>query len=106
MQVYADVCGLELKLPASTQTPCLGSAMFGAVAATAAEGGYDSIVEAAEHMARLRDRSFRPNPAHRAVYDELYEEYRALHDLFGRSGGSNAMKRLKAIRARSLAEGR
>jgi L-ribulokinase len=101
MQVYADVTGREFKLPASSQTPCLGSAMFGAVAAGASAGGYDSIVEAAEKMAHLRDTSYRPNPAHRAVYDELYAEYRALHDHFGRAG-SDAMKRLKAISARAL----
>src|SRR6185503_13075919 len=33
MQIYADVTGRELKVTASGQTPALGSAMFGAVAA-------------------------------------------------------------------------
>jgi L-ribulokinase len=103
MQIYADVTGREFKVAASSQTPALGSAMFGAVAAGAAEGGYDSIVEAAKHMARLRDESYRPNPAHRAVYDELYEEYRALHDHFGR-GANDVMKNLKSIRARARSE--
>jgi L-ribulokinase len=103
MQIYADATGREFKVPVSRQTPSLGSAMFAAVAATAAEGGYDTIVEAAQKMARLRDESFRPNPAHQAVYDQLYEEYRALHDHFGR-GASDTMKRLKAIRGRALNE--
>jgi L-ribulokinase len=103
MQIYADVTGREFRIAASSQTPALGSAMFGAVAAGAAEGGYDSIMDAASRMARLRDESFRPNPAHRAVYDDLYEEYRALHDYFGR-GAMNVMKNLKAIRARALSE--
>jgi L-ribulokinase len=101
MQIYADVTGREFKVAASTQAPALGSAMFGAVAAGAAGGGYDSIVEAAERMARLREQSYRPNLAHRQVYDELYEDYRALHDYFGR-GGNDVMKRLKAIRGRAL----
>lgn len=104
MQIYADVTGRELKVALASQTPCLGSAMFGAVAATADEGGYDTIVDAADKMARLRDESFRPNPVHRAVYDQLYQEYRALHDYFGR-GQSDVMKRLKAIRARALSDG-
>ncbi|MGH2428003.1 MAG: ribulokinase, partial [Candidatus Limnocylindria bacterium] len=82
-------------------TPALGSAMFGAVAAGAAEGGYDTIVEAAERMARLKDESFRPDPASRAVYDDLYAEYRRLHDYFGR-GENDVMKSLKTIRARAL----
>jgi L-ribulokinase len=101
MQIYADVTGKEFKVAASSQTPALGSAMFGAVAAGKAGGGYDSIVDAATMMARLRSESYRPIPAHRAVYDELYAEYLRLHDAFGR-GEFDVMKRLKAIRARTL----
>jgi L-ribulokinase len=101
MQIYADVSGKEFRVAASSQTPALGSAMFGAVAAGSVEGGYDTIVEAAERMARLRDETYRPDPAHRAVYDELYAEYRRLHDYFGR-GENDVMKTLKAIRARVL----
>ena len=37
--------------------------------------------------------------ANAAVYDELYGEYVALHDCFGR-GGSDVMKRLKRLRDR------
>ena len=33
MQIYADVLNMEIKISASSQTPALGSAMFGAVAA-------------------------------------------------------------------------
>ena len=56
-------------------------------------------------MAQLRDDvSYRPNPAHRAVYDELFAEYRRLHDHFGR-GENDVMKRLKAIRARTVGAG-
>jgi L-ribulokinase len=62
MQIYADVSGRPIKVGASGQGPALGSAMHGAVAAGKAAGGYDSIVEAAQHMARLRDESTRPTP--------------------------------------------
>lgn len=103
MQIYADVTGRVFRVAASTQAPALGSAMFGAVAAGAAEGGHDSIVDAAAAMARLRDERYEPNPQHRAVYDELYEAYRELHDHFGR-GASSVMKDLKAIRARARSE--
>jgi L-ribulokinase len=103
MQVYADVTGRVFRLAASAQTPALGSAMFGAVAAGAAAGGYDSIVDAATRMARLRDERYEPDPEHRDVYDDLYAAYRALHDHFGRRGGSTVMKDLKAIRARARA---
>ncbi len=98
MQIYADVTGLELKVAASRQTPALGSAMFGAVAAGKAAGGYDSIFEAAQKMARLKRETFRPQPAAQKVYDQLYAEYLTLHDYFGR-GANDVMKRLKHIKA-------
>lgn len=101
MQIYADVCNMPISISASDQTPALGSAMFGAVVAGAAAGGYDSIVEAAEHMAHLQDVVYRPIPEHVAVYDELYAEYVRLHDYFGR-GGNDVMKRLRAIRGRAV----
>ena len=96
MQVYADVTGREIAIAASTQTPALGSAMFGAVAAGAAGGGFDSIVYASQQMAHLSSVCYEPNPVHRETYDALYREYVRLHDLFGR-GGDDVMRRLKSI---------
>jgi L-ribulokinase len=98
MQIYADVTGLEHVVAASKQAPALGSAMFGAVAAGAAAGGYDSIVDASRSMAPQSREQFRPDPAASAVYEELYREYVRLHDLFGR-GGDGVMKNLRGIRA-------
>ncbi|MBT2288146.1 ribulokinase [Paenibacillus albidus] len=97
MQIYADVTNREIKVAASKQTPALGAAMFGAVAAGAAAGGYDSIVEAAEKMARVREDSYLPIPENVAVYEKLFQEYSKLHDYFGR-GENNVMKHLKAIK--------
>jgi L-ribulokinase len=96
MQIFADVTGRELAVAASAQAPALGSAMFGAVAAGASLGGYDSITEASRLMARRGAERYVPDPSRHRVYDELYEEYVRLHDLFGR-GGDDAMKRLKGI---------
>jgi L-ribulokinase len=101
MQIYADVTGRELKVTASKQTPALGSAMFGAVAAGKAVGGYDTIFDAARYMARLKDEVFKPIPTNQKVYDQLYAEYLRLHDYFGR-GGNNVMKTLKRIKAEVL----
>ena len=102
MQIYADVTGREIKISASQQTPALGSAMFGAVAAGKEAGGYDSIFEAAKHMARLKDEMYTPIPEHQAVYGRLYAEYIHLHDYFGR-GENDVMKRLKQLKAEALA---
>jgi L-ribulokinase len=102
MQIYADVTGRELKVAATPQAGAFGSAMFAAVAAGKEAGGYDTIFEAAQNMARLQDVVYRPNPAHKAVYDQLYAEYLKLHDYFGR-GENDVMKRMKALKQRVLA---
>ncbi len=98
MQIYADVTGLEIKVSASKQTPALGSAMFGAVAAGKAAGGYDSIYEAARTMAHLKEETFKPIPENQKIYEKLFAEYLRLHDYFGR-GENNVMKTLKKIKA-------
>jgi L-ribulokinase len=98
MQIYADVTGREIKVSASKQTPALGSAMFGAVAAGKAAGGYDSIYDAAQTMAHLKAETFKPIPENQKVYEKLFAEYLRLHDYFGR-GENNVMKTLKHIKA-------
>ena len=101
MQIYADVTGLPIKVAASNYASALGGAMFGAVAAGAAAGGYDTIGDAAAHMAHLREGEFTPNPANKAVYDALYAEYVRLHDYFGRDM-SSTVKELRQLK-RSIA---
>ena len=97
MQIYADVTGRTFKLSASDQTPALGAAMFGAVAAGIGAGGHATIQDAAAAMARLRDQVYEPIPEHVAVYDQLYAEYRRLHDYLGR-GENDVMKTLRRLR--------
>jgi L-ribulokinase len=98
MQIYADVTGREIDVAASRQAPALGAAMFGTVAAGAAGGGYDSIVEAARQMAPPSTESYSPVASAAEAYEELYGEYRRLHDLFGR-GGDDVMRTLKRLQA-------
>jgi len=99
MQIYADVTGREFRGAGSEQASALGAAMFGAVAAGAAGGGFDTIDEAAHQMSSLNDTTYRPDPRRRAVYDELFAEYRRLHDYFGR-GENDVMKKLREMRSR------
>jgi L-ribulokinase len=97
MQIYSDVSGLPIKIAKSSQTPALGAAMFGAVAAGKEQGGFESIFEAARKIPKLKDEEYKPIAANAEIYEKLYQEYKTLHDYFGR-GANDVMKRLKAIK--------
>jgi len=99
VQVFADVCGMPIHVAGTSQAMALGAAMCGAAVAGRDRGGYDSIQEAAGRMAKPLRGTFTPVPEHVAVYDELYHEYAALYDRFGREG--RLMHRLREIKARS-----
>ncbi|MPV49718.1 ribulokinase [Pseudactinotalea sp. HY160] len=93
MQLYSDVTRLPLSTITSSQGPALGSAIHAAVAA----GAYADVRGAAAAMGRRTIAAYTPNESAARRYDELYAEYRLLHDHFGR-GGNDVMHRLKAIR--------
>ncbi len=97
MQIYADVTNKEIRISASKQAPALGAALFGAVAAGAGRGGYDTIQEASERMSRLQDKVYIPNADYVQRYEKLFQEYKLLHDYFGK-GQNDVMKRLKTIK--------
>ena len=99
MQLTADIAGREVDVAASSQASALGAAMWGAVAAGPAAGGYGSIGEAAAAMVRPHAQTYRPHRPAARMYDELYAEYTSLHDHFGR-GGTDVMRRLRNLRAR------
>lgn len=94
MQIYADVTGREIKVASSRQASALGAAMFGAIAAGSESGGYDSIEDAVAHMASLEKKTYLPISENVEVYNQLYAEYRKLHDYFGR-GNNQVMERLR-----------
>jgi L-ribulokinase len=96
MQTYSDVLDRPVNVSASDQGPALGAAIHAAVAA----GAYDGIRAASAAMARVRSAVYTPDPGRAAAYAELYVEYLALHDHFGR-GGTDVMHRLRALRTRT-----
>jgi L-ribulokinase len=102
MQIFADVTGRTLKVADSLHTSALGSAMFAAVAAGREAGGYDTIAEAARAMTRIKRKVYKPDNKNNRTYRELFKEYEALHDYFGR-GDNDVMKRLKKIKAAATA---
>lgn len=97
MQIYADVNNMEIRLSDTELSPAIGAAMFAAVVAGPEAGGYGSIQEAATNMARVKAEIVRPIPANVDIYEELYQQYRSLHDLFGK-GTNPIMKQLRKIR--------
>ncbi len=102
LQIYADVTGLPLSVIGSDHGPALGAAMHAAVAA----GNHSDIRAAAAAMGSVRREAYRPISANVTAYARLYDEYRELHDYFGR-GANDVMHRLKAARraARAGLEG-
>lgn len=102
MQIYADVMGRPMKVAGSDQTCAVGAAIFGAVVAGAQGGGFDSVSDAQKAVCSVREKVYRPNPEHVAVYARLYAMYRTLHDAFGTRGWQgnlfSIMKDLIALR--------
>jgi L-ribulokinase len=98
MQVYADVMDRPIAIIDSAQGPALGSAIHAAVAV----GAYANVSSAAATMGRRIDDAFLPDPRRAAAYRVLFEEYRTLHDWFGR-GGNDVLHRLHEIRNRARA---
>ena len=96
MQIYADATGLQLSTIGSEQGPALGSAIHAAVAA----GKYADIREAAAAMGAEPGEVYTPIPDNVAAYEELFQEYKTLHDYFGR-GSNDVMHRLKAIQRKA-----
>ncbi len=97
LQIYADITRRPIRLAASNNASATGAAMLGAVAGADAGGGHATLLDAASHMAQLREGAVQPDEGRARIYDELYQEYLELHDHFGR-GGSDAMIRLRRRR--------
>ena len=85
----------------SEQGAALGSAIHAAVAA----GAYPDVEAAARAMGRVDRGRYAPIARNVDAYQALYEDYRTLHDYFGR-GGNDVMHRLKARRRQVHRRGR
>lgn len=89
MQIYADVTNREIRVSGTDQAAALGSAMYASVAA----GIYPTIEAAAERISRKPEKVYTPDRDNHEKYNKLFEEYKILHDYFGR-GANDVMKRL------------
>lgn len=96
MQMYADVTGCEVRVSGCTQAPALGSAIYAAVAAGSACGGYADMFTAVNRMSCHVYERYLPNAESGSVYAQLYAEYRRLSAYFGKEDNM-VMKRLRAL---------
>jgi L-ribulokinase len=93
MQLFADTSGLAVHVPASSEIPARGSALFGAVAA----GHFDDIRAAIAATRPGIARTYRPEPRAEAIYEHVYAIYRSLYELLG-SSHAELLHGLKRIR--------
>ena len=73
-QIVADVLGPELQ-KVKVDDSSFGTAMLTAVGI----GWFDSFAQAAEVCVRI-DSVSKPDPANHALYETLFEKYKAIHD--------------------------
>jgi L-ribulokinase len=94
MQIVADTSGRDVHVPAASEIPARGAALFGAVAA----GFFANIGEAVEATRPKAARTYQPDAAAKAVYDDVYDVYRRLYETLGRSQ-AELLHGLKRVRA-------
>lgn len=102
MQLVADVSGRRVHVPASSQIPARGAALFGAVAA----GSFPDIVSAAQALRPPLERTYAPDAARGQTYDAVYRIYRELYDTLGgaRAGWLHGLRRIRReVRAQAQA---
>jgi L-ribulokinase len=93
MQLFADTSGVPVQVPESSQIPARGSALFGAVAG----GAFDGIEAAIAATRPAMGTTYQPEPAARAVYEQVYAIHRRLYELLG-SAEVELLHGLKRIR--------
>lgn len=101
LQLIADVSGLPVKVPASSQVPARGSALFGAVAAGPEVGGFARISDAARALQPRVGHIYAPDPNATAAYGPVYRIWKDLHDTLGRAQAAwlHELKRQKRLTA-------
>ncbi len=83
MQLYADICGLPVAVPASKEIAARGAALFGAVAAGGENGGFASIEEAVKKLAPKIGARYLPDPKRVEAYQSTYRIYETLYEHLG-----------------------
>ena len=81
MQLLADTSGHQVHVPEVNEIPARGAALFGAVAA----GVFEDIGSAIEATRPRSVRTYEPDLEAKKTYDRVYEIYRELYEMLGRT---------------------
>lgn len=93
MQLFADTSGRSVDVPASSEIPARGAALFGAVAA----GVFPDIASAVAATRAATATTYVPDQSAGRIHDRVYAVYRNLYELLGRTD-AELLHELKAIR--------
>ncbi len=99
MQIYSDVIGCPITVSDTPMSASVGSAMY----ATVAAGLYPDIQAVSSALVKKTGKTYTPIEKNVRVYGQLYNEYKTLHDYFGR-GENDVMKRLGQISRQAFGE--
>lgn len=88
MQVYADVCGMPIRVMESSEAAARGSCLLAALGA----GCFPSAKEAAKVLGDRVHATYTPKAENTRAYEELYREYVRLGEYFAKENG--VMRRL------------
>ncbi|MBQ9027892.1 MAG: hypothetical protein IJ110_03900 [Lachnospiraceae bacterium] len=73
------------------------AAILGIAAAGESVTGYRNANEIAAKLGKMQDKVYTPAQEQSRIYDDLYADYLALHEYFGK-GGSDVKSRLNHLR--------
>ena len=92
MQIYSDVLDREIAVAGTSQAGALGSAIYAAVAS----GVYKTVKEAATKLSKPNSKVYKPIPENTEIYNIIYNEYKTLHDYFGKE--NPVMKNIQKLK--------
>ena len=96
MQIYSDICNRNIKVTESTQSGALGSAIYAVAAAQYEENCNNDMNDIINRLGKAEKSVFTPNKNNVPIYNDIYIEYKKLHDYFGKN--NDTMKVLKRIK--------
>lgn len=88
VQIYADVCGMKIKVPTGRQVAAKG----GAILAACACGYYSTFKAAADAMSDKEVVEYIPNLENTEIYNKIYSEYCELSEYFARRNKRKEME--------------